>query len=72
MKAKLVFNLPEEQSDLKFSMNGIKWALAMNDLDNKLRNMQKYENIENISIDDCREMIREILAADFLSLEEIE
>lgn len=57
MKAKLEFNLPEEETDLRTALNGNKWESVLWHLDQKLRNIEKWENKETIDIDKVRDMI---------------
>jgi hypothetical protein len=42
MKAKLTFNLPEEQDDFNHAIKGVDYYLVLTELDNKLRNIVKY------------------------------
>lgn len=42
MKAKLKYNLPDEQSEFQDAVNGIKWRLVVWDFDQWLRAQYKY------------------------------
>lgn len=61
MKATLKFKLPQEKEEFNHALNGIYYIKVLHDLDQKLRNMWKYENIETVSIDDIRTWIRELI-----------
>ena len=69
MKAKLIFELPEEQIEFSSATNGSKWRDVVWDLDQKLRSMHKYEDKNNVSIEDVRKMIRELMEDDHLSFD---
>lgn len=60
MKITLEFN-EEERNGMLYAIHGIDFLLALEDLDNKLRAMEKYENQETVEIDKVREMIREYM-----------
>lgn len=44
MKAKLTFNLPEEQSDFRCAVNGVEWMSVCWDMDQWLRSELKYND----------------------------
>jgi hypothetical protein len=44
MKAKLTFNLPEEQSDFRCAVNGVDWMSVCWDMDQWLRSELKYND----------------------------
>jgi len=73
-KVILEFDSIEEQDDIKSALDGYKWKLAMNDLDDLLRETEKYDKslvkpygpdlateIEYEIASKLRETIREIL-----------
>jgi hypothetical protein len=73
-KVILEFDSIEEQDDIQSALNGYKWKLAMNDLDDLLRETEKYDkslvkpygpdlatDIEYEIAAKLRETIREIL-----------
>jgi len=73
-KVILEFDSIEEQDDIKSALDGYKWKLAMNDLDDLLRETEKYDKslvkpygpdlateIEYEIAAKLRETIREIL-----------
>lgn len=62
MKAILEFNLPEEYTDLKHAVNGDSWSCVVWKLDEELRSMAKHQEKETISIDECRDLIRNIVS----------
>jgi len=74
MKAKLEFNLPEEEPEFRNAVNGIKWKVAMWDLDQWLRSQTKYapdamsEDTYN-ALESCRDELRRIVSENNLDLE---
>jgi hypothetical protein len=58
MKNQITFNIPEEEIELQMALNASKLHCVITELDNKLRNMHKYENKKNISIEFVRKMIQ--------------
>ena len=46
MKAKLTFNLPEDQADFDFAVQGSKMHLALWDISQELRKLWKYEELD--------------------------
>lgn len=62
MKAILEFNLPEEAEDHLHALNGIKYKIALDELDEWLRKLSKYEDKRGVKIDDVREKLRELSA----------
>ena len=64
MKAVLEFSLPEESEEHMYAVNGIKYAIAIDEVDNKLRAKLKYEELSDEQIhafEAVRVMIREAL-----------
>lgn len=61
MKAVLTFNLPEESEEHLTALNGWRYKLVLEQLDNNLRSLIKYENKETILIQDVRDTICMIL-----------
>jgi hypothetical protein len=60
-KATLSFNIPEEKDEFEAAVHGGDYKDVIYQIDMKLRNMEKYEDKEMISIDEARTMIREFL-----------
>ena len=60
MKVHLVFKLPEEQDEYQSCMDGSRYKILVEDLDNKLRALSKYQDIESVPVDDVRAMIRDL------------
>ena len=46
MKAKLEFDLPEEESEFLHAVHGMDFMLSLYDLDNELRRMLKYTELD--------------------------
>jgi hypothetical protein len=46
MKAKLTFDLPDDQDVFDAACKGIDWKMAMQDLDNTMRGVDKHSNSE--------------------------
>jgi hypothetical protein len=61
MKAILEFNMPEDREDHKYALHGIEYAIILEELDNWLRNMFKYEDKVKIDIEVVRSKIYELL-----------
>ena len=57
MKAKLEFNLPEENEDLELAINGPSWKLVAWEIDQRLRAKMKYD--DSIS-EECYELCASI------------
>ena len=74
----LEFDSVEEQDDARVALDGYKWKIAMWDLDQKLRGVEKYGAIDNREAtpeerdmaDKVREFIRDILNDYNLNLDE--
>ena len=47
MKAKLTFNLPEDQAEFDFAMQGSKMYSALWDISQELRKLWKYEELND-------------------------
>lgn len=62
MRAALFFNLPEETNDFELAQWGWEYKLVLDELDEKLRKMNKYEDIESIKITEVRKLIRDLLS----------
>jgi len=60
-RAALYFKLPEEQDEHMSAVNGASYKFCIQDLDEKLRRLMKYEDAQSISIDEVRKMIVELL-----------
>lgn len=69
MKAKLIFNLPEDNQDFEQAKNGSKLYSAIWDFDQDLRAKYKYNNIESMDLYKVRDLLREKLSEYNLSLE---
>ena len=71
MKAKLEFDLPEEQDDFEVASNGWKYRSVLFDLDNFLRNKLKYEKLteeQDKAYSEVRELLWNTLRDDNLTL----
>lgn len=65
MKAILEFDLPDDKEEYDNSINGAKWRIVVEDLDNWLRTNTKYASDEVPTqylkgLEDVRDKIREI------------
>ena len=74
MKAKLEFNLPEEEPEFTNAVNGTKWKIAMWDLDQWLRAQTKYapdsmSDDTYKALESCRDELRRIVSENNLDLE---
>jgi len=61
MKGTLEFDLLEEDAEFRMALDGGKYLAVLQDLDNVLRNMSKYESIETVDVMKVRGMIQEFL-----------
>jgi hypothetical protein len=61
MKTILMFNLPKDADELYNAQKGLDFKCVLWDLDNWLRNMVKYENIESVDPQDVRKKIYDLL-----------
>ena len=61
MKGTLEFDLLEEDAEFRMALDGGKYLSVLQDLDNVLRNMSKYESIETVEVMKVRGMIQEFL-----------
>lgn len=73
MKARLEFNLPEENDDFQSAINGHKYKSAIWDFDQLLRSEMKYKELSEETYNAykwCREELRKILLEDNLFIEQ--
>lgn len=72
MKAKLIFELPEDQEEFNVTTKGIELYLTCLDLDTKMRDYLKYghkfESADD-AIEDLRQCLQEILESRNCNLE---
>ena len=61
MKATLEFN-DEEREQLQLAIDGWAWRATIDDILNKIRNEQKYQDHETIDIDELRMFILETVS----------
>ena len=61
MKATLEFN-DEEREQLQLAIDGWAWQLVVEDILNKIRDEQKYQDHETIGIDELRMFILETIS----------
>lgn len=57
----LVFDSVTEQEELSLAQNGAKYKIALDDLDNWLREQWKYQNKRTVKIEDVRAKINELM-----------
>jgi hypothetical protein len=57
MKAILEFDLPEEQAEHETALNGNKYKIILAELDNWLRGIAKYQDIQEVKVTSVREKI---------------
>jgi hypothetical protein len=63
MKAQLVYELPQESEEYKLAVNGGKYHAALTDILELLRRKHKYEELENVNLQDLRTEIYGILSS---------
>ncbi len=59
----LVFDSETEQEELEMAQNGSKYKYAIDELDEYLRRLKKYQSKNTVKIDDVREKIHELIYA---------
>ena len=67
MKATLEFN-DEEREQLQLAIDGWEWRQVVNDILDKLRDEQKYQDHEVIGVDEMRTFILETISDNGLLL----
>lgn len=75
MKAKLIFNLPEEQDEFKLSIDGNKWFSVCFELNNKLRDALKYGHSykdANEALEAIQDDLLELMNCWDISLDDVE
>jgi len=60
MKAYLIFNLPEEREEFHYAQKGIDYSIALDEVDNHLRNRLKYEQLSD-EVYEALEQVRNVL-----------
>ncbi len=73
-KAILEFNLPEEQDEFRMAIDGIKWHLAVWDLNEIIRKKLKYEELTDVEFeawDKCQQKLFGVLEDRNLSLDDV-
>ena len=71
MRAQLTFKLPEEQIEHMHAMQGTAYSIIINDLDQWLRQEQKYQQRESIPVEEVRDRLRELWDDNFINFESI-
>jgi hypothetical protein len=61
MKGVLEFTLPEEHEEFDDAQKGTFYRAGIEDLDNWLRGLAKYQDLEIVKIEEVRAKIRELL-----------
>jgi len=61
MKAKLEFNLPEDQDEFNAVTKAMDWALLVWDLDQQCRDWSKYENHDFKDVQETLQGVRRII-----------
>lgn len=61
MKAILIFNRPEDEKDLEVALKAQDLKGVIEDFDDSLRSKSKYEDVENISIQEVRDLLWKIV-----------
>ncbi len=68
MTATLTFQLPEEQDEFQTAVDGAKWRLTVQEMDEWLRVKVKHSEGDVSNYDEAREMLHELLAGNGLSI----
>lgn len=61
MKAKLEFDLPEENEEFKLATKAIDYYCALDDIRQYIRQLYKYDDVGEVSIDELHDKFWEIL-----------
>jgi len=61
MKAKLTFNLPEDEEQFNVASKAMDWALIAWDIDQQCRDWVKYDNHQFKSIEEALQGVRDII-----------
>jgi len=61
MKAKLEFNLPEDEEQFNAASKAMEWALLVWDLDQQCRDWSKYENHNFEDVQETLQGVRRII-----------
>lgn len=70
MKAKLVFNLPDDAADLDAAIKGDRYANALYDLDQVLRKLEKFNDTESLTVKQVRDMVRNYMSDNNVSFDD--
>lgn len=54
------FNIPEEREEYEHAYLGIARSIIIDELDNWLRSLTKYQDIDTISVNEVRDKISEL------------
>ena len=65
-KVTIEFDSVEDAEELRITMNAVGWYAVVHELDQKLRSMYKYEDLEYAQ--DVREILHEIMNQNEVSL----
>ena len=57
-KVILEFNLPEDRDDFDLALNGWKYKSVIEEFYQSLRKLSKYEDREDLKIDEIRELLK--------------
>jgi hypothetical protein len=61
MKVTLEFTLPEEKEDYELAINGHVYKRAIDEFDEKLRQLWKYQDQKSLDIQEARKMLSEVV-----------
>lgn len=65
MKAILEFNLPEDAEEFDTATNAYNYYHALGEVEQYLRKLDKYDDRDNIPIEEIREMFYNIVVGEF-------
>lgn len=57
MKGVLEFVLPEEQADFRMAQDAWKYSIIIDDMFNWLRSLEKYEDVETLTVEQVRKKL---------------
>ena len=70
-KVILEFDKTEDAEEIYMAVNGDKFCFSIREIDQALRNMEKYKDLEVIKIEDCRSLIRQVLEDNGLMIDDL-
>jgi hypothetical protein len=71
MRAKLKFKLPKEKYEFYQAVNGWRYAECLRDIWNEFRDLDSHRALENIKIEDARQIVIDLFAANDIKMDDL-